>query len=317
VKKIIYLHIGFHRTGTSALQRYLWENRISLSKKGINYPAVGLSGPTHGMLANCLRREPSQDFVRRTKPKTFPGEFNPYAVPSDISANALYESAIADALESPCSITVLSSECFLEEIDPEDVASRLVGPGHDTRIVVYLRRQDSWIQSVINQIVKDRFLRFSGNFADIPQLEQMNYLAILQRWEKAFGRDNLLVRVYEKGQLINDDIVADFLSLLGLPTPRKRKGKAARTENVSLHRDIVGILRETNALNVSPVTHHLLLESLQPLSDALLAEDGESGLELVAPEMCRAIVSHFEGINCEIACRYLGRPDGRLFHAQP
>lgn len=313
MKKTIYLHIGFHKTGTSALQHYLWNNRALLRKKGINYPAIGLSGPTHGMLANCLRGEPSHDFVRRTKPMSYPGEFSPYAVPPGLSADVLYKSAVKNAERSRCPITVFSSECFLEEIDPEDVASRLVGRRHNTRIVVYLRRQDYWIQSVINQIVKDRFLRFSGNLAHIPQMEQMDYLTILRRWEKAFGRSNLIVRVYEKGQLVNDDIVDDFLSLLGLPTPAKGRRKSARTENVSLHRDVVGILRETNALHVSPAIHRLLLEALQPLSNLLLARDGEAGLQLIAPEMRRELVNHFEEVNGEIARRYLGRSDGRLF----
>ena len=40
-KKKFVLHIGMNKTGTSAIQTFLFKNRKELAKKGINYPNIG------------------------------------------------------------------------------------------------------------------------------------------------------------------------------------------------------------------------------------------------------------------------------------
>src|SRR5699024_12805516 len=51
----VYLHIGAHKTGTTALQYFLWNNRKRLRKEGYLYPKLGLGGYSHGVLANVIK----------------------------------------------------------------------------------------------------------------------------------------------------------------------------------------------------------------------------------------------------------------------
>jgi len=40
-----------------------------------------------------------------------------------------------------------------------------------------------------------------------------NYFKIIEQYSEYFGEDNMIVRVYEKQQLVNEDIVDDFMSI--------------------------------------------------------------------------------------------------------
>ena len=40
MKKILYLHIGKHKTGTTALQDFMAMNRNELKKLGVLYPGI-------------------------------------------------------------------------------------------------------------------------------------------------------------------------------------------------------------------------------------------------------------------------------------
>ncbi|MDB5423927.1 MAG: hypothetical protein JWQ29_1343, partial [Phenylobacterium sp.] len=51
---MIFLHIGRHKTGTSALQQFLRKNRPALAERGLAYVAPARGGPANHDLANAL-----------------------------------------------------------------------------------------------------------------------------------------------------------------------------------------------------------------------------------------------------------------------
>ena len=79
--------------------------------------------------------------------------------------------------------------------------------GHAVKIIFYVRRQDDRIESNYNQAVKEisyrsphTFTQFLGNgYKSI-----LDYYQVLLPWSDAFGRENIIVRCYEKEQLNKD-----------------------------------------------------------------------------------------------------------------
>lgn len=310
----LFIHIGYHKTGTSALQAFLWENRMRLASVGVHYPEVALSGSTHAKLANVLK---GADFERAValmrRHPAVDDEPDPYALRPDEDEHRLYDELHSAVLRPELPVTVISSECFLEWIDPKRVAAHVLQWGVPVKIVVYLRRQDRWIESVYNQIVKDQYLRYSGDFASMPQHEQLDYYATLEKWRSAFGDNSLIVRVYEPEQLKGGDVISDFLSLLDI-TDLYDFEEMGRRENPSLHREVVWLLRKTNQLMVSLQQHRLIREALYPLSEQLLQKDGRNGLSLLGKALRTRILARYRERNAAVARRFLGRENGVLFN---
>lgn len=311
-RKRLYIHIGMHKTGTTALQAYLWKYRGPLLEAGICYPEVALSGPTHARLANVFKGPEFDAAMRRlmTPERWNPGE-SPYAVGEDETADVLYDRLREAIRTAAVPAAVVSSECFMEWIDPCRVAAQVAGWGMDVRIVVYLRRQDEWIQSVFNQLVKDRHIRYAGEFGDLPQFSMLDYRETLDRWAAAFGRENIVARIYSTDRLVGGDIVGDFMDVLGVRERRWEDGCDEEGINESLHRDIVAVLRRANALPASRGEHETILNALLPINDRLLARDGAGGRQLLGTEALGAILERCRESNAAVVADFLGgRGDG-------
>ena len=59
--KKVWLHIGTHKTGTTTLQKFFFENKEVLLQRGLYYPTEGSyfyqEGENHSLLAHALRNE--------------------------------------------------------------------------------------------------------------------------------------------------------------------------------------------------------------------------------------------------------------------
>lgn len=314
--RVLYLHIGFHKTGTTAIQNYLWKYRNRLKARGICYPAVALSGTTHAKLANVLKGDAFRSALGKMRALPEPHEFDPYGIESDENAKSLYSELSKVIKRNKCHTTVISSECFLEWIEPAAVAQQFLSLGLEVKVVVYLRRQDLWIESVFNQVVKDRFLHYSGEFDALPQQQQMDYKSVLDEWALLFGRDNIVVRVYETSQLHNGDVVDDFLSVIGVGGRIEGKGVTSvrHMDNLSLHRDVLALLHRVNLLKVGETERQLILESFLPINESLIEHDSSGKHGILSAEQRRAILQQYADCNAAVAREYLHRDDGVLFY---
>jgi len=59
--KTVYLHIGMHKTATTAIQVCLRENEKALAALGYAMPKSGVSGTTHNNIAFSIRSLPRYD----------------------------------------------------------------------------------------------------------------------------------------------------------------------------------------------------------------------------------------------------------------
>jgi hypothetical protein len=97
------------------------------------------------------------------------------------------------------------------------------------RVVAYLRRQDRLFLSLWGQRLKthDPGPRFCDDL-----LATRSYLRMLETWERAVGRANLAVRVFDRKAFVNGDLVADFRDAAGIPDDPRYQMPKFRNESL-------------------------------------------------------------------------------------
>jgi hypothetical protein len=219
---LLILHIGTHKTGTSALQTFLSRNAEILDAVGARYVQCARgAGKAHHELAWAVRGKHGADMsVWRD-------------LCEELSANA--------------SLTnIVSSEGFWFT-DPADVKEQLKDIA-DIRIVMYLRRQDKYLQSLYKQSVTGgRKTEFSAWLKSSG--ERGNYLAVVERWAEQFGPDAIEIRPYERdSQPI--DVVEDFATVAGFDLGAYAKPGKRKKHNPSPRRELLLFIRAFNALDI-------------------------------------------------------------------
>jgi len=141
--------------------------------------------------------------------------------------------------------------------------------------------------------------------------DQDNHAKRLDRWASVFGKENLIVRVYEKEQL-HEGILADFLAIVGLALTDDYQSPPNR--NLRLDDDVKEFFRFCNMTSIEVRTRKKLKDLLEGISEELTGRDCFQPHSLLSPMERIEILRHFEESNRYVAQEYLGRKDGRLFH---
>lgn len=285
----VYLHVGFPKTGTSAIQNFFKNNETVIRKHKVLYPKAGLTdyaGQAGLAFAARMRAVPPFKILRKE---------------------------IAD---SGCTKCVISSEYFfmLESQKINFLASQLAD--FDTKIIVYLRRQDARIESGYLQVLRDSEFRFSGDIEAYIRFlnkhpRRTDYYAFLKPWSEAFGKDNIIVKVYEeeKGQ---DKLVPGFLKICQIP---QDEAFVPDTENVNLaYKPAVNkLLRLFNKVPMHQAVYLRLIGTLNFMSRHILGYGSVKGHKLFSESRRQQILTKYEESNQRVAREYLGRESGVLF----
>lgn len=288
----VILHIGMNKTGSSSIQDALFKNRTALKQRGVLYPETGLGDAWAG----------SGYHYRLSKALGFSD------TPRDVEAEQrdavqLKKALLKEAEEEEAQYVILSSEYFSQKRDMRAAATFF--EGMTVRVVVYLRRHDSWLQSLYAQALKSvpGELPWQPGFDGYVEWVQRHrhvyqkFGELLDAWSSALQTDEISVRPFEKESMY-PSIIEDFFFASGIQMP-----------------DFMNAW-PTQRVNVSPRASELMrLEKSRRNaadSDVPLDTDPET---LVSPELKTRLLSEqaedYEGI----AKRYLPERNGRLFLA--
>lgn len=281
----VILHIGRHKTGTSTLQSFLVNNREYLQSQGYYYP-LPAKGIAHHQIADYFRRK-----VRSENTAVY--ENAKKAIDTFMAEIANINDAV-----------LLSSEAF-QNADPLLVGE--VFKAEYTQVVLYLREQVSYAISSYQQAVHARNLSCSAE--QYCQKFFLDYDKFLMQWESVLGRENVIVRIYDRAKLKGGDIVEDFGATIGLEniSQMSRASIAPLGTNTSIGGVLLEFKRIINAANFDMGSHRGMLYNV--LSQMAYENDEYRVKPYVSPEVKNEIISrcldsnrrvcerHFSGVN--------------------
>jgi len=289
MEKTIYLHIGGRKTGTTAIQLFLSSNRAQLKKKGYLYPGYP--------------RQEHHDITREILFHSL----------SKTSVSQVLKKYREEIRRSPCNNVILSAEGLEGLFQKVSLLEEFLLQDSAVRIIFYVRRQDERIESNYNQMVKGAMIRTHETFSQYygsGNLPLLDYYNVLLPWRDAFGKENILVRCYEKEQIPNG-IIRDFLTTVGLELD-KSFIIPQTWANPSLNWDLIEIIRLCNIQFKDDISfHRYLLNSLKNVK----LNEGLKKQYLLSPHQRRDLIEKYAESNEKVAREYLGRKDGRLFYA--
>ncbi len=202
----IILHIGSHKTGTTALQSWIETNRAVLAQGG---------------LADLYT----------------PGDFNAHKWLTFDDPAAIFPAGYRlgdpatfaqDILDLQAERVLVSSEnfaFFFREEAIAELAATLKPLCDDIVVLAYIRRQDR--HAVSHHMEGARADRppewqlWGHGLRALPEANALQPLYLdydrrLAMWQRHFGADAVKVRVFDRRFLVDGDIVADFTHVLGI-----------------------------------------------------------------------------------------------------
>ena len=199
--RIVFVHIGTHKTGTTSLQELLAKNARAFARYGLLIPKAGRieANSGHHNIAWELGADP---------------RFDP--------AFGTLESLLR---EMACAVTrtaCISSEDF-ELLHADDGAltrlrDGITAAGYTPKIVLYVRPQADYLESAYAEVVKARDVDFDDFFESIVSTGSFGpllfaYDRLAHAFAAVFGCANLIVRQY-RSALPSSALLTDFVALV-------------------------------------------------------------------------------------------------------
>lgn len=193
ILKTVYIHIGVGKTGTSSIQKSLFDHKSDLINNSILYPLTGITGYAHHHLA-LVGAERLNSFSLNT-----------------------FACLRAEILASNASSIVISSENF-SYCSPsyiEDVLGQL--DGFNVKIIFMARHCVPFFYSSYLEWFKTKRIIESPEDFFSNNVNSFDMLQRIKPWSNFISNDNIIVNVYDKK--IRPDIVKFFYSILNTSIP--------------------------------------------------------------------------------------------------
>jgi hypothetical protein len=231
----LILHIGTHKTGTSAIQECLLRNERLLAGRGIHYAHRARSRALNNlaMLVATGRKADAETLLDREleKARALGAATLLISAESFFAMTMFFHKLEGEACEDYWAAESRSIE-LLRDVLPADMPAR---------VVAFFRRQDKFLESVYAQTVKTRPLSASCEQFKASIGEALDYAHHLQLWSRAFP--DCTVYTYEETA---GDAARFFLrNVLEIGDTTPFEGLDLRV-NTSLARDLVEYKRELN-----------------------------------------------------------------------
>jgi len=211
-KRICYIHVGPHKTGTTSIQWFLQENGAELLKHGYFVPESETKRGAHHALAEGLA---GLDVGGHRKP--------------------LVTRSIAAITDTPAQAIIISSEA-LEGLlrnrhHTEAFFNRIAELNLEPKLVLFPRNQPQWINSSYASTVKsfrqsDSFESAAFRFAQSPDARFSRWI----RLAETHGAQ-LIVRPFSK-ETLRRGVIPEFLRSIGITSSHFRDRAVRRNEAV-------------------------------------------------------------------------------------
>ena len=198
VKELI-IHIGTPKTASSALQTSLSCNQALLSENDIYF--LEYSWQKNAYVVRDIDWN-DQDSLEQERKKL----------------EGMIDVVAENRVLLSCSEYIGNLDRCFE--DAREMAFKLdaITRKYTRKIVVYIRRQDEFIESTYAQYVKQGASYSFRDFMRQFDVYQFDWYRLIGIFMEVFGPENIVIRPYEKSQLYEGDVVRDFYRILGINT---------------------------------------------------------------------------------------------------
>ncbi len=215
MKKTLYIHIGTEKTGSTTIQKCLSINRTLLSENGISYLKSPGSENSRKLAAFCMDFNNVDDYIidlgltTIDERKKWKDEF----------IKALHFEL--NSFTSTTSTAIISSEHFhsrLRHVSEIITLKNTLSPYFNKiKICVYLRRQDQVAVGMFSTACKSGvYLEdiFPKNITSSDHY--YNYENLLDKWSSVFGKESIMIRIFDQKQFHKGDLLADFFDIIDI-----------------------------------------------------------------------------------------------------
>lgn len=302
--KTLYLHIGTSKTGTTTIQTYCGINREQLKSKGVLFPIMPYHYDriTENRNGHFLYAMIYENGVRnKEKEKQVLKQELDYIVDcfKDYDNVLLSEESIWWATATRRK----GLWKYLQEHSQQN--------NYQVKIIVYLRRQDQFMMSRYNQIIKTDTgggtQRFYEYFKDMNGKYKcvMNYRQRLDYMAKFFPKENIVVKRFDRSYFYNGDLNADFLHILGVEID-DTFAELPKDENLGISVQSGELKRVLNRLGTMTFAENQkLLQMLNECEELLPKRE----VSIMTTEHIEKFMKKFIDDNESIAVDYIG--DGK------
>jgi len=288
-KKLI-VHIGANKTGSSAVQRFLSMNNLALRAEGIIVPDNGLR------VADKIEGHHVWGFQEFLK---------------DASEGRKQLEAAIDAVDlahPSASAILLSAENLAANPAAPSLFEDLV-KRYDTKVIIYIRRQDEFILSSWQQWHS----KISADFwawviSVVGRLG--NWRAYLQNWETVIPRDDIIVRVFERSKLEGGEVIADFYSMLDISKPLSALAHPKGTVNPSFSDAIVDLVKGNELIFRNTHDNDFYNFVVKMTGDKYIKTTRQSSISFLQRQ---SIINRYKTQNNWVKENYFPHIDGELF----
>jgi hypothetical protein len=242
------LHIGTEKTGSTAIQHFLHSNWHKL-KQGGAHVCTSVGKPNNRSLpAAFMSEDKCDDFLRRHKLQ-------------DADDRRAWTKKLQRGLVEEISKAKKDSQIFV--ISSEHFHSRLTSPAEVSNfheflaplfervtVICYLRRQDHLAMSRYSEAMRAGHVHQSPlpKFAKNPHKRlppYFDFAALLDRWAEFFGEENVQPQIYAKEELLDGNVIHDFLHITGLRLDNPNEPNVDKA-NMSLSAEAQAVLLGVN-----------------------------------------------------------------------
>jgi hypothetical protein len=211
-KRICYIHVGPHKTGTTSIQWFLQENRTELLKHGYFVPESETKRGAHHALAEWLT---GLDV----------GEHR----------EALVARSIAAITGTPAQAVIISSEAleglFRNRRNAKALFNRVAELNLEPKLILFPRNQPQWINSSYASTVK--IFRRSDSFEACALGFSQSTDARFSHWmelSEAHGAE--LIALPFSSEILRHGVIPEFLRSIGITSSQFRDRSVRRNEGV-------------------------------------------------------------------------------------
>ena len=272
-KDTLYLHVGWSKTGTSAIQAQLQTQKEEFREKGILYPQA-LQWPDHSHHMFALSFKENSVYKSGLTP--------------DEALQKLEE----EIKDSDGQDVVLSSELSPIYFNNNKFKNFSRDYFSQVKIIFTVRPQSELLLSLFNQLVKDQNVRYGGSLFTLAMrnLVWLNFFQNIKQWARHVDISNMFVVPYSKV------VVSDFFSIFNVAPSLEKTPKIV---NPSLPSRCLPALQAHGRHAKGVKDFVRVRDAIVDLAQHMPAEDDRH--VLFSDSEQRALDDHFKRSNIQLA----------------